>query len=150
MFNKISEIADLKNLEVIANKLAKSVSLGDVIFLCGELGSGKTTFARYFIKEIFINHSISNKAKIIRSPTFNIMINYPLKDFQIFHYDLYRIKHINEIHELDIYENVRNNITLIEWPEIIFKNSTIKKYYKINFKIESINKRKIDIVLNDT
>ena len=89
-------------------------------------------------------------SKIIRSPTFNIMINYPLKDFQIFHYDLYRIKNINEIHELDIYENVRNNITLIEWPEIIFKNSTIKKYYKIDFKIESINKRKIDIVLNDT
>ena len=69
------------------------------------------------------------------------MINYPLKDFQIFHYDLYRIKNINEIHELDIYENVRNNITLIEWPEIIFKNSTI---------IDEYNYYKKDLIKIDT
>ena len=149
MFNKISKIVDLKDLEVTANKLAKIISLGDVLFLCGELGSGKTTFARYFINGIFAIYSKSNNPKIIRSPTFNLMINYPLKNFQIYHYDLYRIKNIKEIQELDIYENIRNNITLIEWPEIIFKNLQITKYYKIDLKIESTNKRKIDIFLND-
>ena len=149
MFNKISKIADLKDLEITANNLAKTISLGDVLFLCGELGSGKTTFARYFINEIFAIYSKSNNPEIIRSPTFNLMINYPLKNFQIYHYDLYRIKNIKEIQELDIYENIRNNITLIEWPEIIFKNLQITKYYKIDLKIESTNKRKIDIFLND-
>ena len=80
MFNKISEIADLKNLEVIANKLAKSVSLGDVIFLCGELGSGKTTFSRYLINSIYKNQN-KEPPNIIKSPSFPILLTYELSNF---------------------------------------------------------------------
>ena len=144
MYNLLKTKIDLKQLEIIAKKLAKQSSFNDIYLLNGELGAGKTTFARFFINSIFDNNLIK-RPNSIKSPSFPIMINYPLRNFEIFHYDLYRLKNINELQELDIIENLKKNITLIEWPQIIINSSQFNNYFFINIEIISANKRMIEI-----
>ena len=134
MFNLLKTKANLKQLEIIANKLASKSLIGDIYLLSGELGAGKTTFIRFFIYSIFARNLIK-KPNSIKSPSFPIMINYPVKNFEIFHYDLYRLKNENEIQELNIIENLKENITLIEWPQMIINNLQIDNYFLINLKI---------------
>ena len=135
---------DLKQLEIIAKKLAKQSSFNDIYLLNGELGAGKTTFARFFINSIFDNNSIK-RPNSIKSPSFPIMISYLVQNFEIFHYDLYRLKNMNELQELNIIENLKENITLIEWPQIIINSSQLNNYFFINIEIISANKRMIEI-----
>ena len=144
MYNLLKTKTDLKQLEIIAKKLAKQSSFNDIYLLNGELGAGKTTFARFFINSIFDNNSIK-RPNSIKSPSFPIMINYPVQNFEIFHYDLYRLKNMNELQELNIIENLKENITLIEWPQIIINSSQINNYFFINLKIITPNERMIEI-----
>ena len=144
MYNLLKTKTDLKQLEAIAKKLAKQSSFSDIYLLNGELGAGKTTFARFFINSIFDNYLIK-RPNSIKSPSFPIMINYPLQNFEIFHYDLYRLKNINELQELNIFENLKDNITLIEWPKMIINSSQFNNYFFINIEILSTNKRMIEI-----
>ena len=64
---------------------------------------------------------LNNKIKRsdILSPTFNIANEYKIKKITIIHYDLFRLKNENEILQLDIFDNNKNIINIIEWPEII-------------------------------
>ena len=144
MYNLLKTKTDLKQLEVIAKKIAKQSSFSDIYLLNGELGAGKTTFARFFINSIFDNNLIK-RPNSIKSPSFPIMLNYPLQNFEIFHYDLYRLKNINELQELNIFENLKDNITLIEWPKMIINSSQFNNYFFINIEILSTNKRIIEI-----
>ena len=144
MNNLLKTKTDLKQLETIAKKLAKHSSFSDIYLLNGELGAGKTTFARFFINSIFDNNLIK-RPNSIKSPSFPIMINYPMQNFEIFHYDLYRLKNINELQELNIFENLKDNITLIEWPKMIINSSQFNNYFFINIEILSTNKRIIEI-----
>ena len=114
--------------------------MGDIFFLKGELGVGKTTFARFLINALFDNLSLQ-KPKSIKSPSFPIMINYSLLNYEIFHYDLFRLKNINELSEIDIFENLQKNITIVEWPELILNNFNVKDYYLIEFKLIDLSKR---------
>ena len=145
MFNLLKKKANLKQVKTIAQNIAKNSTLGDIYLLNGELGSGKTTFARFFINSIFEKNFI-NKPHSIKSPSFPIMINYFLKNFEICHYDLYRLINEKELKELNINENLEKNITLIEWPQIIIKNSLINNYYSINLEIINTNMRMIEIM----
>ena len=81
------------------------------------MGVGKTTFARYLIN----GFQKLNKIKIteVTSPTFNLLNEYPINKFKLNHYDLFRLKSFDEIKNLDLFDEVTNTITLIEWPEII-------------------------------
>ena len=144
MYNLLKTKTDLKQLETIAKKLAKQSSFNDIYLLNGELGAGKTTFARFFINSIFDNNLIK-RPNSIKSPSFPIMINYPVKNFEIFHYDLYRLKNENEIQELNIIENLKENITLIEWPQMIINNLQIENYFLINLEIINPHERIIQI-----
>jgi tRNA threonylcarbamoyladenosine biosynthesis protein TsaE len=144
LFNLLKTKTNLKQLEIIAKKLASKSLIGDIYLLSGELGAGKTTFIRFFIYSIFARNLIK-KPNSIKSPSFPIMINYPVKNFEVFHYDLYRLKNINEIKELNIVENLKENITLIEWPEMITKNLQIDNYYLLNFEIVNSSQRIIKI-----
>ena len=144
MYNLLKTKTDLNKLEIVAKKLAKQSSFNDIYLLNGELGAGKTTFARFFINSIFDNNSIK-RPNSIKSPSFPIMINYPVQNFEIFHYDLYRLKNNNELQELNIIENLKENITLIEWPQIIINSSQFNNYFFINIEIISANKRMIEI-----
>ena len=92
--------------------------------------------------------SITSKPASIASPTFPILITYDLNSSQIYHYDLYRIKNLKELEELDFFESLNNNITFIEWPEMLISLPLNKKYYLINLDIISETKRKINISFN--
>ena len=113
---KISSILDLQK---ITNRIKKILVPGDVIFLYGQIGVGKTTFVRLLI------NNYENEKKLIKSevlsPTFNIVFEYDIKDFTIEHYDLYRLKNEKEIKNIGLFANLEKNITIVEWPELIKK-----------------------------
>ena len=134
--------SDLLKLKSFANKLAVNIQLGDKYLLSGDLGVGKTTFSRFFINALYFR-SKTNKPLNIKSPSYPILINYPLLGYEIYHYDLYRLKSKNELDELGFLENSRKNITIIEWPEIILNNFNLSNYHLINFKFINENKRNI-------
>ena len=111
------KISSIRELEKIADKIKKILSTGDVVFLYGEIGVGKTTFARLLING-FENEKKLKKSEIL-SPTFNIVFEYEIKEFTIKHFDLYRLKNSNDIKNVGLFENLEQSITLIEWPELI-------------------------------
>jgi len=106
-----------KKTEELAKKISKKLKLGHVVFFVGEMGVGKTTFIRYLIN----NFQKENRLKIteVTSPTFNLLNEYRIKDIKINHYDLFRIKSLDEIHNLGLFDDISNAITLIEWPQKI-------------------------------
>lgn len=135
---------NLHKLNDFAEKFALINKPSDIILLQGELGVGKTTFARFWI------NALHNIKKIpppfsIKSPTFPIMISYDLIDYEVYHYDLYRLKNTKELPELDMFENFTNNISIIEWPEILMKRLKNKNYYFIKFSFVDNNIRKIQL-----
>ena len=105
------------NTEELANKILKKIKIGDVVFLYGEMGVGKTTFIRYLIN----GFQKKNKLDLseVTSPTFNILNEYQINQMKINHYDLFRLKTVNEIKNLGLFEDNINVITLIEWQQII-------------------------------
>ena len=111
------KISSIRELEKIADKIKKKLSPGDVVFLYGEIGVGKTTFARLLINN-FENEKKLKKSEVL-SPTFNIVFEYEIKEFTIKHFDLYRLKNNNDIKNIGLFENLEESITLIEWPELI-------------------------------
>ena len=113
---KISSIPDLQK---ITNRIKKILLPGDVIFLYGQIGVGKTTFAKLLINN-YENEKKLKKSEVL-SPTFNIMFEYDIKDFTIKHYDLHRLKNEKEIINVGLFANLEQNITIVEWPELIKK-----------------------------
>ena len=113
------KISSIHDLEKISNKIKKKLAPGDVIFLYGEIGVGKTTFARLLIN----NYEKEKNLKVseVLSPTFNIVFEYDIKKLTIKHYDLYRLKNDSDIKNIGLFEDLERTITLIEWPELIKK-----------------------------
>ena len=142
-----NQILDLRELEKLSTNLSKDISVGDIYLFQGELGAGKTTFIRLLINNLFVLNNLP-KPSSITSPTFPILISYELNSSQIYHYDLYRVKSLKELDELDFFENLNNNITFIEWPEMLINLPLNKNYYLINLDMISETKRKINISFN--
>ena len=113
---KISSIIDLQKITSSINKILLP---GDAIFLYGEIGVGKTTFARLLINN-YENEKKLKKSEVL-SPTFNIVFEYDIRDFTIEHYDLYRLKNEKEIKNIGLFVNLNKKITIVEWPELIKK-----------------------------
>ena len=136
------KISSLNDLEKIANNVQKIVLPGDSIFLYGEIGVGKTTFARLLINNYELKNNIV-KSEVL-SPTFNIVFEYDIKNFVIKHYDLYRLKNVKDINNLGIFEHIEQSITLIEWPELIQKkpSNRIDLFFEY---IDNMNKRSLSI-----
>ena len=111
------KISSIHDLEKISNKIKKKLAPGDVIFLYGEIGVGKTTFARLLIN----NYEKEKNLEVseVLSPTFNIVFEYDIKKLTIKHYDLYRLKNDRDIKNIGLFEDLERTITLIEWPELI-------------------------------
>ena len=144
MLNFENQILDISEIEALALKISKNIKIGDVLLFKGELGVGKTTFSRFIINHLYSINNLS-KPSTIKSPTYPILFTYGLDDYEIYHYDFYRIKNIHEVEELDFFENLENSITLVEWPELLINLPFKKKYYLINFKLYSETKREINI-----
>ena len=142
-----NQILDLRELEKLSTNLCKDISVGDIYLFQGELGAGKTTFIRLLINKLFVLNNLP-KPSSITSPTFPILITYELNSSQIYHYDLYRVKSLKELEELDFFENLNNNITFIEWPEMLISLPLNKNHNKKKKFMISETKRKINISFN--
>ena len=124
------DISSEKKLEKFAKNLSSKLKQGDIFFLYGEMGVGKTTFVKFLIN----NMQIRSKKKLteITSPTFNIMNEYDINGLLVKHYDLYRLKSVDELEDLNIFDENDKAILLIEWPQIIRKepNLVTKLYFE--------------------
>ena len=96
--------------DALAGQLAELAKAGDIIGLGGELGAGKTTFARAFIRARLGDVEVP-------SPTFTLVQIYENGGAPVWHFDLYRLEHSEEIYEFGIEEAFDHAICLIEWPE---------------------------------
>jgi tRNA threonylcarbamoyladenosine biosynthesis protein TsaE len=105
---------DAQDTQSLAGSLAANCALGDCILLRGDLGSGKTTFARGFIQALCGTH------EDIVSPTFTLVQTYQTRSGgTIWHYDFYRLKKPEEVLEIGLEEALGSGITLIEWPQLM-------------------------------
>jgi tRNA threonylcarbamoyladenosine biosynthesis protein TsaE len=124
------DISSEKKTEEIAKKIISEIIPGNVLFLYGEMGVGKTTFVKYLINGF--QFKFKEKLTEVTSPTFNIMNEYDVSDLKIKHYDLYRLKSVEELNDLNLFEKNDKSILLIEWPEILTKkpNSLIELFFE--------------------
>lgn len=104
------ELVDLAASEALAVWLAPHLRAGDVLCLKGDLGAGKTTFARFLIAALGVEDEVP-------SPTFNLVLTYETPDFDVWHFDLFRLESAREVYELGIEQAFDEAVSLIEWPE---------------------------------
>ncbi|MEL6818663.1 MAG: tRNA (adenosine(37)-N6)-threonylcarbamoyltransferase complex ATPase subunit type 1 TsaE [Pseudomonadota bacterium] len=98
-------------LHILAQDVAIACQAGDSIALHGELGAGKTSFARAFIRYL------AQSDIDVPSPTFSLVQHYDELPIPVAHYDLYRLADESELDELGLEEALSSSIALIEWPE---------------------------------
>jgi tRNA threonylcarbamoyl adenosine modification protein YjeE len=106
----VIDLPDENSTAALAARLSPLARPGDVIALSGDLGAGKTSFARAFIRA-------RGGDEAVPSPTFTLMQTYELPGGPVWHFDLYRLKAAEEAWELGIEEAFDSGISLIEWPE---------------------------------
>ena len=106
----VVELPDEAATAAFAARIAELARAGDVIALKGELGAGKTSFARAFIRA-------RGGAGEVPSPTFTLVQMYELGESTIWHFDCYRLRRPEEAWELAIEDAFNDGISLIEWPE---------------------------------
>lgn len=124
---------DLEKMNLLAKDIASRLSVGNILCLKGDLGAGKTTFAKMVINAL-------EKGEIeVTSPTFNIVNIYNLSNaIALWHFDLYRLKEIGEVDQLGIEDAFSSGISIIEWPEII-ENSLPKHTMVVNIDFAAEN-----------
>jgi len=111
------DLLSLPELQKYAAKCAKTLKGGEVIALIGDLGAGKTTFAKALLKA----HGVKKR---VTSPTFSLIVPYKKGRLTFYHIDLYRIKNHKEFLSLEIAENWTSpeSVHLIEWADKIQKH----------------------------
>ena len=140
--SKKLDISLEKQTRALAKRLSNFFKKGDLVFLFGEIGTGKTTFVKNFIN----NLQKKNQENIteVPSPTFNILNEYKIKNLDIYHYDLYRVKDKEELQNLGQINENSNALVFVEWPELLKKN--ILNYIGLHFEYEDdLNKRSLII-----
>ena len=119
---------EILDLGEIAKIFAKNTENGDLLLLSGKVGVGKTEFARLLIKATAKKENIDIEE--VSSPTFSLIQGYEFKCRKISHIDLYRVKSELELFELGIPDIFDSQITILEWPEILEKES-LARYVSI-------------------
>lgn len=104
-------LADPDATARLAAALARLLTVGDVVALEGDLGAGKTTFARGLIREL------TGSDEEVPSPTFTLVQSYPAREFDIWHFDLYRLEKPEDALELGMEDAMAEGVTLIEWSD---------------------------------
>ena len=137
------ELSSLKDTKNLSKKISEIINAGDVIFLYGEIGVGKTTFVRFFINHLEVENGM--KKSDILSPTFNIAYDYDIGEIKVYHYDLFRLKNYKDILELGMFETSKDHIKIIEWPELIELKP--KDRIDILFQYSKLkNSRKVEVI----
>ena len=104
-------LADEADTIRLGEDLARAVRPGDLICLSGDLGAGKSTFARALIRAIADDDDLE-----VPSPTFTLVQTYALR-IPVAHFDLYRIADGSELDELGLDDALSDGVCLVEWPE---------------------------------
>ena len=112
-----------------AKDLASILTVGDIIVLSGDLGSGKTKFTQGFLSYFGLENEIS-------SPTFTIVNEYNTNSFPIFHFDVYRLSSVDEFYAIGGTDYFDKGICIIEWGEII-KDALPNDHIQIIFSRDS-------------
>ena len=132
------DLSSLKKTEKLAVKISEKLKPGNIVFLYGEMGVGKTTLIKHIIQEFQKKNKL--KQTEVTSPTFNLLNEYQIKKIKINHYDLFRLKSNEELKNLDLFMDTQNSITLIEWPQIIKEKP--KNLIEFNFKYEDNHQKR--------
>ena len=141
--NSIIDISSEETIRELAKHFSNYLKGGEIIFLYGEMGVGKTTFVKYLINQLLEKKNLQTTE--VTSPTFNLLNEYEIDNLIIKHYDLFRLKNESEIKNLDLFDQNKNTITLIEWPELIEKEN-VKKTIDLVFNYENeFNNRSVKI-----
>ena len=141
--NSIIDISLEETTRELARELSNYLKGSEIIFLYGEMGVGKTTFVKYLINQFQVKKNLPTTE--VTSPTFNLLNEYEIDDLIIKHYDLFRLKDKSEIKNLDLFENNKSIITLIEWPQLINKKN-LNKTIDLLFSYENeLNNRSVKI-----
>ena len=133
----------LSELTILINKISNKLKIGNVIYLKGDLGSGKTAIAKILIQNLFKKYK--KKEPIVTSPTFNIVQYYLVnKQMIIAHYDLYRLKKSSDINNIGLYDLEDKMISIIEWPELIKNKHKNRIEIKLSYTKKD-NERNVSI-----
>ncbi len=132
------DVQSEQETEQIAAKLANEAKGGDVFLLSGTLGSGKSVFARAFIRSLCGEHIE------VPSPTFTLVQLYEHPRAMLWHFDLYRLKSSDEIFEIGWEDALSGGIVLVEWPERLGLHKP-RHGRGIHIKILDSNLRRITI-----
>jgi len=136
----LETIYTLKNIEKVANELLQSLTT-KTLLVYGDMGVGKTTLIKTIVKLLGSKDDVS-------SPTFSIVNEYEGSETLIYHFDLYRIKNIEEAYNFGIEDYLfSDHWSIIEWPEKI-QDIVPTNYDRIDLKLNSDNSRTIKLNKN--
>ena len=123
----------------IAKDFATTLKGGEIIALYGDLGMGKSVFARAVIRALCDDPDL-----LVPSPTFSLLQTYEADIAEIWHFDLYRLEQPDDVYELGWEEALSGGIILLEWPERI-GNLLPARTKKVIFSEKTDNLREIKI-----
>jgi len=106
----VTALLDEAALGEAALELGRSLERGEVVWLCGDLGAGKTTFVRHLVRGLGV-------ATPATSPTYALVHHYEGARGPVYHVDCYRLRQPDDAHDLDWETLVTGDALLIEWPE---------------------------------
>lgn len=121
------QINQINEWEELAQSVLQELK-HNILLLKGNLGAGKTTFTQFLLKNLGSNDEVN-------SPTYSIVNEYNSPKGKIYHFDLYRLKNIDEVYDIGIEEYLDNSfLCIIEWPEVYED-----ELYGLDYHLMSIN-----------
>ena len=118
----IQHMEDWQNIaEIVISKLEHNILL-----LKGNLGAGKTTFTQFLLKNL-------GSTDEVNSPTYSIVNEYSTPKGKVYHFDLYRLKNIEEVYDIGMEEYLDHSfLCIIEWPEVYEEDLYGLKYHEMS------------------
>lgn len=138
---KIYQASSETETEQVAKEFANTLKGGEIIYYHGDLGAGKTFFTRAMCEALGFTGYVN-------SPSYIILNEYKTKEFDIYHYDLYRTATTDELTEIGFYEypGKPNTITFVEWAELLLEEDfDCSVRYKVIINVISATQREIKI-----
>ena len=123
---------------LLAQRIARFIEPGDTLLLKGDLGAGKSHFARCFIQ------ALGTKQSHIPSPTFTLVQVYDDTRLPLIHADLYRLKDASELDDLDMHDHFAHGVCLIEWPERA-TSALPRTALTVHFKVSGESTREVEL-----
>ena len=131
--NEIDKVSD-----IIISELDKT----NIVLFNGEIGSGKTTIIKSILEKMGVSENIT-------SPTFSIVNEYLLKQDNIYHFDLYRVKSVDELNQIGFEDYIySDNLCFIEWPKLVLKYF-FSCYLLINLKFIDKKTREFELIIKN-